>query len=127
MLDDEAVKALAGEILDAALHQWIVDGEQDGVTNEVSIDADGECCCKYEGITKDGYGTIICYYKPRPVVENLIINCERCFDDMIFKSRLEDQEQEESIRFGDRQWVPEVREQHIGNMAFLLRCFCSRT
>lgn len=117
MLDEAQRQALAREILNEALEQWIEDGVRHGVQNEVTMNPDGQLSIMYEGETEDGYGSILCYYKPLSAIEGIIEECDKWLNDLIIHENGKPQ------RFSEQQWEDGAREGTLKSLALFASMF----
>jgi hypothetical protein len=116
MSDTETKDALALEILEEALQQWLEEGSKAG-ENRIAYKApDGEMIVEYEGEHKQGYGTIICRLLPKKAVIRILSECEQLFDG--FMLRLRSGETVEEARSGEQEWETGFRDRSIRRLAW---------
>jgi hypothetical protein len=84
ILDDEARARLVNEVLYAAVRTWVGEGEKHGKANQATISIGGEICLTYEATNKHGYGSFLCKYKPKQMVEKIVAGCINVADELTF-------------------------------------------
>ncbi len=84
ILDDETRAEIVDNVLDVAVGKWLGEGEKHGKVNQATLYVGGEICLTYEATSKHGYGSFLCQYKPKQMVEKIVAECIKVVDELTF-------------------------------------------